>query len=115
MFTLDALPSDPVRGDLGGRGEGVVGVKSGGATIRIFPGALKALQEVYEGAHEPARLAVASSADTPFAASIAQAALDILEVLPGVGGCVIARRGRSIGRRAPRGHGSRFLDARSFR
>ena len=34
--------------------------------------------------HDPTKLAVASSADTPFAAAIAQAALDILEIVPGV-------------------------------
>lgn len=35
---------DAVTGNLGGRGEGVVGVMSGGNTIAIFPGALLALQ-----------------------------------------------------------------------
>merc|ERR1711871_1740206 len=47
-----------------GRGEGVVGVRSGSDVIRLFP--------------------VASSADTPFAVAIAQAALDMLEIVPGV-------------------------------
>ena len=53
------------------RGEGVVGVRSGGDVIRLFPGALQALQEVADGVHADMRLAVASSADTPLAESIA--------------------------------------------
>ena len=84
MFTLSEMPSDPVRGDLNGRGEGVIGVRSGSDVIRLFPDALRVLQEFHDGQHDPTRLAVASSADTPFAAAIAQAALDILEIVPGV-------------------------------
>ena len=74
----------PVRGDLNGRGEGVIGVRSGSDVIRLFPDALRVLQEFHDGEHDPTKLAVASSADTPFAAAIAQAALDILEIVPGV-------------------------------
>lgn len=93
MYTLNDMPSTPIIGDLGGRGEGVAGVKSGMETIRLFPGALKALQECYDGVYDPSRLAVASSADTPFAASIAQAALDVLEVVPGVTVRAVLNRG----------------------
>ncbi|MEM1070226.1 MAG: hypothetical protein AAGI63_15085, partial [Planctomycetota bacterium] len=84
MFTLDAMPSSNVLGDLNGRGDGVVGVVSGRDTIRMFPGALRALQECADGAYGDMRLAVASSADTPFAADIAQESLRRLEVLPGL-------------------------------
>jgi magnesium-dependent phosphatase 1 len=84
MFTLSEMPSEGVRGDLNGRGEGVVGVRSGSDVIRLFPDALRVLQEFWDGEHDPTKLAVASSADTPFAASIAQAALDMLEIVPGV-------------------------------
>jgi magnesium-dependent phosphatase 1 len=108
MFTLEAMPSDPVRGDLGGRGEGVVGVRSGAETIRVFPGALRALQDVWDGT-VASRLAVASSADTPFAAAIARDALQILEVVPGVSVRTVLDRGwpdgfaghRLIGRTPP--------------
>ena len=71
-------------GDLNGRGEGVVGVHSGGDIIRLFPGALVALQECADGKYPGMRLAVASSADTPLAERIGRAAMGILEVLPGV-------------------------------
>lgn len=81
---LDAMPDRPIRGNLNGRGEGVVGVHSGGDVIRIFPGALTALQEFAEGKYEGMRLAVASSADTPLAEKIGRAAMEMLEVLPGV-------------------------------
>ena len=81
-FERDAV--GPVRGDLNGRGEGVIGVRSGSDVIRLFPDALRVLQEFWDGEHDPTKLAVASSADTPFAAAIAQAALDILEIVPGV-------------------------------
>ena len=84
MFTLDEMPSERVMGDLNGRGEGVVGVKSGRETIKLFSGAVRVLQECADGNYDPMRLAVASSADTPFAAQIAHSALSILEVLPGL-------------------------------
>lgn len=84
MFTLNAMPSDDVLGDLNGRGDGVVGVVAGSDTIKVFPGALRALQECADGVYGDMRLAVASSADTPFAADIAQEALRRLEVLPGL-------------------------------
>jgi len=84
MFTLDEMPSGVVRGSLNGRGEGVVGVKSGSETIRLFPGALRVLQECADGEYEPMRLGIASSSDTPLAASIAEASLRLLEVLPGL-------------------------------
>ena len=88
MYTLSVVPSasDVVRGDLGrGKGEGVVGVKSGGDVIRIFPGALAAIQRVLDGEYgSEMRLAAASSADTPRAVSIGRAAMALLEVRPGV-------------------------------
>ena len=84
MFTLSEMPSEGVRGDLNGRGEGVIGVRSGSDVIKLFPDALRVLQEFWDGEHGSTKLAVASSADTPFAASIAQAALDMLEIVPGV-------------------------------
>lgn len=86
MFELCEVPTtdNVIRGDLGGRGEGVVGVRSGGDVIALFPGALLAMQEVEDGMHDGMRLAVASSADTPLAETIGRAAMKILEVLPGV-------------------------------
>ena len=53
MFTLSEMPSDPVRGDLNGRGEGVIGVRSGSDVIRLFPDALRVLQEFHDGEHDP--------------------------------------------------------------
>ena len=70
-------------GDLNGRGEGVVAVKSGSDVIRMFPGALVALQEVADGDMRACDT-VASSADTPLAEQIGRAAMKILEVTPGV-------------------------------
>ena len=84
MYTLGAMPDRPIIGDLGGRGEGVVGVHSGGDIIRIYPGALLAMQEVADGKYPDMRLAVASSADTPLAERIGRAAMEMLEVLPGL-------------------------------
>lgn len=86
MYELYEMPSaDKVtRGELNGRGEGVTGVYSGNRVIRLFPGALVALQESYDGVHEGMKLAVASSADTPLAEQIGRAAMRILEVVPGI-------------------------------
>lgn len=86
MYELDDIPTeeDAIRGDLNGRGEGVIAVNSGYAVIRIFPGALLALQECADGKYDGMKLAVASSADTPLAEKIGRAAMKLLEVLPGV-------------------------------
>jgi magnesium-dependent phosphatase 1 len=84
MYTLDEIPTKTLKGRLGERGEGVVGVYSGYETIRLFPGALEALQEIWLGTYPGMRIAAASSADTPRAVQIGRAAMGLLEVLPGV-------------------------------
>ena len=74
MYTLRAVPTtaDAVLGDLGGSGRGVVGVKSGESTIRLFAGALQAFQRILAGEYGSAlRVAAASSADTPQVSSAA--------------------------------------------
>eukprot|EP00930_Biecheleria_cincta_P062591 TRINITY_DN48044_c0_g1_i1.p1 TRINITY_DN48044_c0_g1~~TRINITY_DN48044_c0_g1_i1.p1 ORF type:complete len:277 (-),score=41.66 TRINITY_DN48044_c0_g1_i1:9-839(-) len=86
MFEMEAMPleSGKVRGDLRGRGQGVVGVMSGYDKISLHEGALIALQEHADGRYPGMKLAVASSADTPFAVKVGRAALAMLEVLPGL-------------------------------
>ena len=69
---------------LGTAGDGVAGarVQGQGDTVRLFPGALKALQELYllpEWKHT--KVAAASSSEEP---SYSAACLDTLEILPGV-------------------------------
>eukprot|EP01035_Chromulina_nebulosa_P019468 gene19468-25350_t len=88
-YTLDVIPDDSCKiiGKLGRANvEGVIGVKSGYEQIRLFPGALLALQDFISGKLKSGntRLAIASSADTPRAVQIAQRALNLLEVLPGI-------------------------------
>ena len=86
MFQMDEIPTanDAVRGDLNGRGEGVKGVMSGRDRISLHAGALIALQEHADGGYPGMRVALASSADTPFAEHVGRAALRLLEVLPGL-------------------------------
>lgn len=86
MFEMEEIPGekDAVRGDLMGRGEGVVGVMSGHEKISLHRGALKALQGHADGKYPGMRIAVASSADTPFAEKVGRKALSMLEVLPGL-------------------------------
>jgi magnesium-dependent phosphatase 1 len=86
MYTLDHIPtaSDKVIGRLGSSGEGTIAVCSGYEKIRLFPAALKILQDVHVGKYGNMRIAAASSADTPLAASIGRAAMSLLEVVPGV-------------------------------
>ena len=83
---MPAVPTkaDVVRGDLNGRGEGVVGVMSGRHRISLHAGGLTALQEHADGAFPGMRVALASSANTPFAESIGRASLALLEATPGV-------------------------------
>jgi magnesium-dependent phosphatase 1 len=84
MYTLDEMPSVKMYGKLGDEGEGVIGTLSGHEEIQLYPGALQVLQEYYVGKYPGMRIAAASSADTPQAVKIGKAALDILEVVPGV-------------------------------
>jgi hypothetical protein len=68
MYTLDHQPTskDVILGELSKGVQGVVAVTSGHDKIRVFPDALKVLQEFEAGAMYPnTRLAIASSADTP--------------------------------------------------
>ena len=62
----------------------IVGAVSGRTVIRMHEGSRKALTEYYEGKYPGARLATASSADTPLAVKIGQSALRNLEIAPGV-------------------------------
>ena len=84
MYMLGDMPDRPIKGDLNGRGVGVIGVHSGPDVIKLFPGALAAMQEVADGKHPGMRMAVASSADTPRAEKIGRAAMEMLEILPGL-------------------------------
>ena len=85
MYEMPAIPteSDIVKGDLQGRGEGVIGVMSGRHKISLHKGSLTALQNHHDGAYPGMRVAFASSADTPFAEKIGRASLKLLEVVPG--------------------------------
>lgn len=87
MYTLSDLPTTEFRGPLikgDEESEGVISVLSGGDQIKLFPDARKVLQEFYQNKYPGMRLAIASSADTPRAVEIGKAALNMLEVLPGV-------------------------------
>jgi len=84
MYEMPALPDKTIRGDLNGRGSGVVGVMSGRNQISLHAGSLKALQDHADGTHGTMKVAFASSADTPFAEKIGRASLQMLEVLPGL-------------------------------
>ena len=86
MFEMGSAPSerDAVLGDLDGKGEGCIGVMSGRDKISLHAGALRALQDHHAGKFPGMKLALASSANTPFAEKIGRAALKMLEVVPGV-------------------------------
>ena len=108
MYELQHIPTavDAVVGPLLEEGEGVRAVRSGGDTISLFPGALRALQRVHAGEYDGAaeaggsgalRLALASSANTPRAVAIGRAALGLLEVAPGATVLDVLRRGWPAG------------------
>jgi len=88
MFTLNDIPNEKSAkkyGILGtAAGEGVLAVSSGDELISLFPGALRVLQDFYNGMYPGMKIAAASSADTPLAVTIGKAAMNILEVVPGV-------------------------------
>mmetsp|Transcript_24261 Transcript_24261/g.48258 ORF Transcript_24261/g.48258 Transcript_24261/m.48258 type:complete len:189 (-) Transcript_24261:232-798(-) len=81
MYTLSSMPTSPVTGPLHSSGVGVVGVKSGSSTVRLFPEALSVLQRVATGEYEGVTFALASSSEEP---AYSNACLETLEVLPGV-------------------------------
>mmetsp|Transcript_20298 Transcript_20298/g.28247 ORF Transcript_20298/g.28247 Transcript_20298/m.28247 type:complete len:251 (+) Transcript_20298:148-900(+) len=86
MYEMTAIPKDTdvIKGDLNGRGEGVVGVMSGRQQISLHAGSLTALQEHADATKYPGmKIALASSADTPFAEQVGRATLKLLEVVPG--------------------------------
>ena len=91
MYELNEIPisaeKNGVKGKLNDDGsmEGIVAVKSGTELIKLFPASLQILQAYYYGLlGNDIRIAAASSADTPHAVKIGKAALNILEVVPGV-------------------------------
>ena len=85
MYQLPNRPTEAIRGSLGADvGEGIVGAKIANRStqVRLFPGALLALQELYQlPAFASTQVAAASSSEEP---SYSAACLDMLEVLPGV-------------------------------
>jgi magnesium-dependent phosphatase 1 len=84
MYEMPAMPGKTVMGDLNGRGKGVASVMSGRHKISLHKGSLIALQEHADGKLYPGmKIALASSADTPFAEQIGRATLQLLEVIPG--------------------------------
>jgi magnesium-dependent phosphatase 1 len=86
MYQMSEIPTadDKVIGDLNGRGQGVVGVMSGGHKISLHKGSLVALQNHADCVYGTMKVAFASSADTPFAEKVGRASLKMLEVLPGL-------------------------------
>ena len=84
MYELRETPSQPVIGNLNGRGEGVMGVKSGSEVVKLFPGALQALQDYADGKFPNSKIAAASSADNSRAVACAHASMSKLEILPGL-------------------------------
>lgn len=84
MFEMSEIPKEKVMGDLNGRGSGVIGVMSGRDQISLHEGALVALQEHADGKFPGMRVALASSANTPFAVQVGRTSLTMLEVLPGL-------------------------------
>ena len=61
MYELRETPSQPVIGNLNGRGEGVMGVKSGSEVVKLFPGALQALQDYADGKFPNSKIAAVSN------------------------------------------------------
>jgi len=86
MYTLSKIPdeSNIVKGDLNGRGEGVIGVMSGRTRISLHKGSLLAMQAHHDNKYPGMKVCFASSADTPLAEKIGRASLKLLEVVPGV-------------------------------
>jgi magnesium-dependent phosphatase 1 len=85
MYEMPSIPTaeNVVKGNLNGRGVGVIGVMSGGHKIGLHAGSMQALQDHYDGKFHGMKVAFASSADTPKAEKIGRSSLKLLEVVPG--------------------------------
>lgn len=102
MYTLDELPTVNSRifGKLNrvDETEICVGVKSGYETIKLFDDARTILQDFYEGRLPfEVKIAAASSADTPRAVEIGRAAMNLIEVFPGITMREVFRKGWPTG------------------
>jgi magnesium-dependent phosphatase 1 len=109
MYTLDEIPTKGVSEQLLEKGVGVIAAISGNEQIRLFPEALRVLQAIQSDEYPSIRIAAASSADTQHAVRIALAAMNLLEIVPGVTMREVFRKGWDddfngnvqIGRTAP--------------
>ena len=85
MHELSSKPTKSIQGSLPNNvGEGVIGAQDvqSGDTVTIFPGALLAMQELYQlKEFSKTKVAAASSSLEP---TYSYACLDMLEILPGV-------------------------------
>lgn len=89
MYTLYDIPSPSSKKcfksiDESDQRQIITAIASSDEYIRLFPAALKVLQDYYMNNYPNMRIAVASSADTPLAVQIGRAAMNILEIFPGV-------------------------------
>eukprot|EP00041_Stephanoeca_diplocostata_P005387 m.61138 g.61138 ORF g.61138 m.61138 type:complete len:224 (+) comp15754_c1_seq2:1819-2490(+) len=85
-YELSKVPnqnSEKTHADFG-FGPQIIGVDCGDSALQLFPGAIKALQDVHDGVFPGLKCAVASTANETRSAKIAHAALDILEIKPGI-------------------------------
>ena len=84
MYTLDSAPTEAVECGSGDEAM-IIGARTqGGSTVKLFPGALRALQELYlqrDTAWAGTLVAAASSSEEP---SFSAACLGLLEILSGV-------------------------------
>ena len=89
MYTLSEIPNENSKkifkriSEEDNR-EIIISVASGNEYIKLFPAALAVLQDYYMDKYPSMRIAAASSADTPLAVKIGRAAMQILEVFPGI-------------------------------
>ena len=92
MYELSEIPSSA--NGIKGSEDIITAVKSGSDLIKLFPASLQFMKAYHAGEFgNDMKIAAASSADTPHAVKIGRAALDILEVVPGVTVREVFRRG----------------------
>eukprot|EP01061_Rhynchopus_euleeides_P018049 TRINITY_DN29887_c0_g1_i1.p1 TRINITY_DN29887_c0_g1~~TRINITY_DN29887_c0_g1_i1.p1 ORF type:complete len:185 (+),score=77.17 TRINITY_DN29887_c0_g1_i1:58-612(+) len=79
VYLLDGTPNKPIEGDLGNGRRGIVAASDGRQQVQLHPGALYALQQLR--GNPDVKVAAASTSLNP---SYSHAALNLLEVEPGV-------------------------------
>jgi magnesium-dependent phosphatase-1 len=99
MWELSSKPIEPIHGELGDKGLGVIAVTNYKEEVRLHDGALNILQELLKPDYKGCILGLASSTSWP---EYASKCLELLEIVPKTSiGSLFDLKFRKIGNKSP--------------